>query len=289
MNNSHHNIMNNLQKYEADLEALIQLGNQVLEDLLERAESGGEVDEEFYGIDIVRPKKDDSGSVGDSRESMRLEQHYQRWYTEASSLVRQLCSDRLDEFQHLYKAGSTRAKEHPSAISFTIQDWLNGLRSPTLGQIEIKRRFDDIGTVAWKFKNQVDILESLKARFTSSLFDIQQLVQADLFDSEIEASRELGKRGFLRAAGTIAGVVLEKHLAQTIQNHNLKQNKRNPTISDLNQILKDQGVLDVPTWRQIQRLGDLRNYCSHNKERDPTKDEVEELIDGVEKQTKTLF
>ena len=87
----------------------------------------------------------------------------------------------------------------------------------------------------------------------------------------------------------MAGVVLEKHLGQVIENHNLKQNKRNPSINDLNDVLKDGSVLDVPSWRQIQRLTDIRNYCSHNKEREPTKDEVGELINGVEKQTKTLF
>ena len=62
-----------------------------------------------------------------------------------------------------------------------------------------------------------------------------------------------------------------------------------PTISDFNDALKDNGTLDTPTWRQIQRLGDIRNLCSHSKEREPTKDEVSELIAGVEKFTKTLF
>ena len=279
--------MNNLQKYEADLDTLIKLGNQIWENLLDLAEDSGVVSDNVYSVGVAQPKKDNSVSEENSDQSVTLEKDYQRWYTEASSLVRQLCPDRLDEFKQLYMGDSRRGKEHPSAASFTIQNWLNGLRSPT--SLVRERMFDDIGTVTWKFKNQVDILESSKARFTSSLFDIQQLVQADLFDSEIETSRELGKRGFLRASGTIAGVVLEKHLAQIIKNHNLKQTKRNPTIGDLNDILKDQGVLDIPTWRQIQRLGDLRNYCSHNKEREPTKDEVEELINGVEKQTKTLF
>ncbi|MCH7787417.1 MAG: hypothetical protein IIC22_07890, partial [Chloroflexi bacterium] len=53
--------------------------------------------------------------------------------------------------------------------------------------------------------------------------------------------------------------------------------------------LKSAGVVDIPDWRFIQRLGDLRNLCDHNKDREPTKDEINELIDGVEKITKTLF
>jgi len=46
--------------------------------------------------------------------------------------------------------------------------------------------------------------------------------------------------------------------------------------------LKTAQVLDVPRCRQVQRLADLRNFCGHGKEREPTKEQVNELIDGVE-------
>ena len=35
--------------------------------------------------------------------------------------------------------------------------------------------------------------------------------------------------------------------------------------------------------------GDIRNLCDHHKDREPTQQEVEDLIKGVEKITKTLF
>jgi len=47
--------------------------------------------------------------------------------------------------------------------------------------------------------------------------------------------------------------------------------------------------LDVANWRWIQRLGDIRNLCAHAKDREPTKDEVLELVNGVEKCIKTIF
>ena len=93
----------------------------------------------------------------------------------------------------------------------------------------------------------------------------------------------------LRAAGAVAGVVLEKHLAQVCDNHNVSVRKQQPTIGDLNDLLKKSEVMDVPIWRSLQRLGDLRNLCDHNKQREPTEAEVAELIDGVDKTTKTLF
>ncbi|MGB7598185.1 MAG: hypothetical protein WBM09_11540, partial [Gallionella sp.] len=158
-----------------------------------------------------------------------------------------------------------------------------------VNQFTDKKTFDDFAVCTMRFGTQLSILEAVNSRFGSSLHDIKQLVQADLFDSEMEAARELKESGFLRAAGAVAGVVLEKHLGQVAANHNAITRKQNPTISEFNDLLKGAGVLDVPAWRNIQRLGDLRNLCDHNKHRDPTVEEIDELLNGTEKITKTLF
>ena len=122
-----------------------------------------------------------------------------------------------------------------------------------------------------KLETQVSILKSIKQRFDSSLFDIRQFVRADIFDSELEAATELAKNGFTRAAGSLAGVVLEKHLKLVAENHSISSRKRNPTISDFNDALKDTGTLDTPAWRQVQRLGDVRNLCSIARSESPLK------------------
>jgi hypothetical protein len=140
-----------------------------------------------------------------------------------------------------------------------------------------------------RFRTQHSILKAVRSRFESSLHDIRQFIQADLFVSELDAAKELVKFGFLRAAGAVAGVVLEKHLEQVAINHMNPIRMKNPAISDLNDHLKKCGIIDVPMWRNIQFLGDLRNLCDHNKHREPTKDEIEDLINGVDKITKSLF
>ena len=256
--------MNNIQKYKADLEALVTQGEKMKEDLERRNEKNEYVT---------------------TKETVCLEDYYQRWYTESSVVIKQLLPDRLTEFERLYMVDGRQKKF--DITTYTIQDWLNGIRSDldSYGN----KVFDDFGFMSMRFFNQLEILKSVEARFDSTLFDIKQFVQADLFDSELETARELANHGFLRAAGSIAGVVLEKHLGQVVDNHNIKTRKKDPTISDFNDLLKNGGILDVPPWRQIQRLGDIRNLCSHNKKREPTREEVEELIRGVEKYVKTLF
>ena len=140
-----------------------------------------------------------------------------------------------------------------------------------------------------KFQQQIAILKSISNRFESSLFDITQLLQADLFDTELKGAEELLKKGFFRAAGIIAGVLLEKHLFQVLSNHNINIAKKQPGINDFNDLLKNNDIIDVPLWRQIQRFGDIRNLCGHNKDREPTKEEVMELINGVDKCLKTIY
>src|SRR5262249_7479037 len=141
-----------------------------------------------------------------------------------------------------------------------IQDYLQDLRVfNTFG------RDVEPSAALPQFSQQVAILQAASARFESSLFEIRQLVQADLFDSEIDAARELLKNKFLRAAGAVAGVVLEKHLRQICDDHGIKVVKKNPGIGDLNELLKANSVLDVSQWRRISLLADIRNLCDHNR------------------------
>jgi hypothetical protein len=262
----------NLERFKTDLAKLTSLGSQMTLDLSLRDSAKAEaLDPKYHEV-----AKQIKGS---------FEKDYQRWYTEACAVIKQLVPDRLVEFTSLYH-GDGKRKQIDSR-TYHIQDWLNGVRAGE--DYYGKKNYNDFAIVSMRLQTQLQILESVESRFESSLFDIAQLVRADLFDSELDAARDLVNNGFLRGAGAVAGVVIEKHLAQVCANHNIATRKQHPTISDFNDLLKKDAILDVPTWRQIQRLGDVRNLCDHNKQREPTKDEVVELIDGTEKLCKTLF
>ncbi|EML0458944.1 MULTISPECIES: hypothetical protein [Enterobacteriaceae] len=216
-------------------------------------------------------------------EFVNFHQEYQKWYTKAYRVVSQIIPERLGEFETLYK-GDPKRKEI-TYVNYSISDYLIGLqRTNGLNQV-IRRPSDAISKMEIQFK----ILSSAKERFKSVLFDIKDILQADIFDSELDTAKELNKKGFIRAGGAVAGVILEKHLAHICSLHSLKSRKTHPSIAEYNQLLKDSDIIDTPSWRFIQHLTDLRNLCDHSKEREPTKDDVQELIVGVEKITKTVF
>ena len=81
---------------------------------------------------------------------------------------------------------------------------------------------------------------------------------------------------------------MERHLAQVCKNHGIKFRKRNLGIANFNEALKKERVIDTSQWLFNQHLGALRNLCAHNKEREPTKEDVFDLISGVRKIIKTL-
>ena len=206
---------------------------------------------------------------------------YQIWYSEALATIRQLMPDRVDDFVGYYKPLKPRKELNSS--TYRIADYLQRITASQGG-----RQIVGFDAAVSLLEQQVQIVRALEQRFQSSLFDIRALTQADLFDNELDAAVELNRKGFHRAAGAVAGVVLEGHLANVCDQHQLIKAK-NPSIGELNDLLKKGDALDIPTWRFVQHLGDLRNLCDHKKSDDPTKDQMSELIDGTRKIIKTVF
>jgi hypothetical protein len=262
------------QKFLDDIKSLIELSDKMFNDILEdAAKSSKSIDK----ITLEKLAKKDRAS---------FDTNYQKWYTESYAIINQILPDRIQEFKQFYLPDPKRKSYE--GINFTIQDWLTGLRSKT-NQFNNEKYFDDIGIVVMKFQTQRGILESCVKKFESSLFEIRQILQADLSDSEIQTASELKRAGFLRPAGVICGVVIEKHLQEVCKNHGVVLRKKDPTIGDLNDKLKQENIIDVPTWRKIQRLADIRNLCGHNKNREPKAEEIDEIIDETDKLIKSIF
>lgn len=267
----------NLDRYKKDLDALVSKGDAL-----------ALVMETECVLDEMKRRGMRGASVKETTEALKrmpiFKVEYQRWYSEAKALIRQLLPDRSADFARHYE--KPKPRKDITFENYRIEDYLQGL-SVTRGYQ--KERIVGPDAAIPQFGQQLAILKAAQARFESSLFDIRQLVQADLFDSELEAATELARSKFTRAAGALAGVVLERHLGQVCVNHLIKVSKKAPTIADLNEALKAAEVVDLPQWRHIQHLADIRNLCDHSKKAEPTAEQVDDLLAGVAKTTKTLF
>ncbi len=210
-------------------------------------------------------------------ELPEFKRNYEQWYTVSMQVIKQVVPDRFADFVKMYKDEKRKSID---ALTYGVSDYMLGIK--TRGGVDGSAAIPNLD-------QQINILKSARERIDSSLFDMVEVLQAELFDNELDAAQELAKKGFLRGAGAIAGVVLEGHLGHVCEKHDIKTRKKAPTINDFNEMLKNADVIDTPEWRKIQHLGDLRNLCDHKKDREPTKDEVNDLISGVARVIKTLF
>lgn len=207
---------------------------------------------------------------------------YQRWYTKALKAVQTLAPDRLAEFRSYYEIDPKR--KTLGYGTYVIQDFIKGVAPSRALHPEFNTRDQTLQC----FFNQLTILSAIAERVDSVVANIEGELYAELQDNELLTARQLAKVS-LRAAGALVGVVIEGHLQKVAAAHAIKIVKKNPTIADLNDPLKSASVIDTPAWRKISFLADLRNICSHKKDSEPTKEQVEELISGAEWLSKNVF
>src|SRR5262249_15332370 len=128
------------------------------------------------------------------------------------------------------------------------------------------------------------IVASVPAYIESRLHNIELVVADTLMGDLLKEAETLLKAGYVRAAGALAGVMLERHLKMLCD-------RRSPpisygdkaTISKLNDSLRDALVYDQVAWRKVQWMGDIRNSCDHARSDEPKSDDVRDLINEVRK------
>jgi hypothetical protein len=239
---------------------------------------------EKHHPEVVGKAKGSAKKEKDAEPAKRTNLHidYQTWYSKCLPLVETVLPERYREFTEQYKLDK---RKEITYATYTISDYMIGLRITRAGSDVV----DTVSAFTSKFQLQLSILNSALGRIDSALSDLTGVLQSQLFDSELDAAAHLLQNKHLRASGALAGVTLETHLSHVCRNHKLALTKKDPTIGDFNEKLKEHSVLDIPTWRLIQRLADIRNLCVHSKDRDPKPDEVEDLITGVRKVIASMF
>ena len=177
--------LNNISRYQKDIELLENRGTLLLYGLY------NELSEEIGDAFDQLPQKQQ-----EKYHKLTFREKYNEWYNESLVVLKQLMPERLDDFISYYKL--PRRKEITVA-TYTITDYLLGLQLRKGNKIIVSPT-----AVIEKYKQQVYIIESLKERFKSSLYNIKQLLQADIFDSELDTFLNYARKVSIGQQGQFA-------------------------------------------------------------------------------------
>ncbi len=110
------------------------------------------------------------------------------------------------------------------------------------------------------------------------LASLKYLVQAEVFDSELEQATELLNNGYKLAAAVISGVVLETALRDLCDSNSISHGK----LDTMNAQLAKAGVYNKLQQKRITAIADIRNSAAHGKPEEFNDSDVENMIRDVE-------
>ena len=199
-----------------------------------------------------------------------LQQRFQSWYRACLKLFEKNSFSGIMEFQEYYSFPG----------NFT------DLRRFT--QLELEPRGDEdpqkegyYKLFKHKMNAAIALILALPAEVESEQYSLFASLSYELITDEYEQAEYLLSKGFVRAAGAVAGVSLERHLHTLATSKNITVVKNPPTkpkagFSDYLTSLKKAGFLDGARRKQFETLYEIRKQCAHPEE--PKKEDVERLI-----------
>ena len=131
-----------------------------------------------------------------------------------------------------------------------------------------------------------DAFKRMKSVFIASMDDykggyltsIKNLIQADVFDSELEQAEELLSNGYKLASAVIAGVVLETALTDLCNRESISTGK----LDKMNADLTKAGIYNKLQQKRITALADIRNSAAHGKPDEFSESDVTTMIRDIE-------
>ncbi|MBA5686338.1 DUF4145 domain-containing protein [Rugamonas apoptosis] len=131
-----------------------------------------------------------------------------------------------------------------------------------------------------RFKRVLSVFRAAKEDFEGGyLTTMRNLVQAEVFTTELEQADELLGAGYPLPAAVIAGVVLETTLRDLCAQSGLVPGK----LSKMNDDLAKAGRYNSVVQKQITALAAVRNSAAHGKVDEFTREDVKAMIRDVER------
>jgi len=110
------------------------------------------------------------------------------------------------------------------------------------------------------------------------LSSYKSIVQAEVFDTELEQAQELLNSGYYVAAAIIACVVLETTLRELCDREDIQYSK----LDKMNSDLAKAGVYNKIVQKQITAHAGIRNSAAHGNKNEFTKEDVEQMLPAIE-------
>jgi hypothetical protein len=111
------------------------------------------------------------------------------------------------------------------------------------------------------------------------LTPIRNLVQAEVFDSELDQASELLRSGYEAAAVVIAGTVLETSLRELCTRNSLPHGN----LDRMNADLAKHGLYNANMAKRITALAGIRNSAAHGKPDEFTEADAKTMIEDIER------
>jgi hypothetical protein len=244
---------------------------------------------------------------------MKRHMPYQAWYTKALRVISQLYPERSDDFQTHYREllalqrptpsspwyrkalrvmhkltawRSQDAKDHARERHYSARPGSSETGRQTCMGMTIMPNGEMIPSVRLTFlahfSQQLRILSSVRDGLAYVLADLHSTLYSDVEHHVLTTVYTLSQHGHHRAAGALAGVLLEIHLAHVAAKYRVAMGAKAPDITMLNTALKHGGIYDGEIWRSIQRLGAIRDDWVDGARRDPTVDELTAFLHEVQ-------
>lgn len=139
------------------------------------------------------------------------------------------------------------------------------------------------------FESKSSVLKRLVNVLRASLDDLnngflvsfKQIVQAEVFDSELEQAKSFLASGYKNPSAVIAGVVLETAIKELCITHGIELERKK--LTHLNDELAKLGVYNKLQQKQITPLADIRNNAAHGDYDQFTVDDVARMINDIER------
>jgi len=235
-----------------------------------------------------QPEEDEQDAKEPATKEMDFDLKYQRWYSISLTLMKQLAPERCAEFQAYYQPDPKRGEV--GGYNYVIQDWFR------YRGFDVETSYQPWAAVGQCFVNQLTILKSIRDRLEWQALTTDDHVERALQLGLLKTARDLIKVSE-RAAGALAGTMLQAYLKRLAAKHQVKLRKQSPTAGELVDALKAARVLDVPAWSQATWLAQIHErvtareggnadfagakICQKTEGEAPTRLQVRDLIDGT--------